>query len=464
MALGIYYREPCLFTKSVMINTFLRTTFLYFYLILSLSVVANHTNHHQILFNGVSWYDDKGQVINAHGACIIHDNSKYWLFGEYKSNGENKFNGFSCYSSTDLVHWDFERIVLSVQSDGILGPERIGERVKVMRCPSTGKYVMFMHADDMKYKDPYIGVAICDSINGEYRMLGPLLYRSKPIKRWDMGVFQDNDGKGYLLIHHGPIYRLSADYLSLEEKVAHVDGMGESPAMVKRNGWYFLLSSGLTSWERNDNFYFTSQRIEGPWQKKGLFCPEGSLTHNSQTTFILNVPMEHDTISVYMGDRWSFPKQQAAATYVWMPITFNGDVLQIPELWNTWNVHTMQAEIPDVIQTVKVGWEASVRGESLSYSFHGRRIGITGGTNSMGGYAKVTIVDSSEKVVLSTFVDFYSKVPAHGFRFVSPILEDESYRLCIEVLGEHSVWYDKKKNRFGSNGYRVHVENIILFE
>lgn len=67
-------------------------------------------------------------------------------FGEYESDESNAFPGFGCYSSTDLVNWRFERIVLPVQKDGILGPDRVGERVKVMKCPKTGEYVMLMHA------------------------------------------------------------------------------------------------------------------------------------------------------------------------------------------------------------------------------------------------------------------------------------------------------------------------------
>ena len=69
-----------------------------------------------------------------------------------------------------------------------------------------------------------------------------------------MGVFQDEDGKGYLLIHHGPIYRLSDDYLSVDTMIAYVGGMGESPAMFRKNGMYYLLTSILASWERNDNY------------------------------------------------------------------------------------------------------------------------------------------------------------------------------------------------------------------
>lgn len=149
------------------------------------------------------WFDEHGNIVNAHGACIVEEKGRYYLFGEWKSDESNAFPGFSCYSSDDLVNWKFERIVLTVQPDGILGPNRVGERVKVMKCPSTGEFVMFMHADDMGYKDPYIGYATCKTINGEYQLQGPLLYQGKPVQRWDMGTFQDTDGKGYLLIHHG---------------------------------------------------------------------------------------------------------------------------------------------------------------------------------------------------------------------------------------------------------------------
>ena len=123
----------------------------------------------KVVNNGIPWFDDRGEIVNAHGACIVEENGRYYLFGEYKSDKSNAFPGFSCYSSDDLVNWKFERVVLPMQPSGILGPNRVGERVKVMKCPSTGEYVMYMHADDMNYKDPHIGYATCSTIAGEYK-------------------------------------------------------------------------------------------------------------------------------------------------------------------------------------------------------------------------------------------------------------------------------------------------------
>ncbi|MFT3739894.1 MAG: glycosyl hydrolase family 28 protein [Breznakibacter sp.] len=430
-------------------------------------VEENVTHGERLIHNGVPWFDDNGNIVNAHGACIVKDGGKYYLFGEYKTDSINKFIGFSCYSSPDLVNWTFERMVLPVQKDGLLGPNRIGERVKVMRCPSTGEYVMYMHADDMKYNDPHVGYATSKTINGDYEFQGALLFDGKPIRRWDMGTFQDSDGKGYLLIHHGDIYRLGDDYRSAKAKVAErIPGSGESPAMFKKNGLYYLLYSSLTSWERNDNFYYTAPSIEGPWEKQGLFCPEGSLTYNSQCSFVLPLVRGNDTIPVYMGDRWSFPRQGEAATHVWLPMQTDGTKLSVPEYWPSWDFHTLQPVIrqkkplslPDDKPFV-----SNRKGDTVQVTFNGSQIALIGETTPHGGYARVTITGKQRKIVCSSVVDFYSKVPDNGLRFISPKLPLDDYTLTVEVIGEQGVWYNKKGDRFGSNDYFV-ILNCIEYE
>jgi len=199
--------------------------------------MVKHVQQTDLLVNGVPWFDDRGKIVNAHGACIVEEDGKYYLFGEYKTDSANRFIGFSCYSSPDLVNWKFGRLALPPQENGLLGPGRIGERVKVMRCPSTGEYVMYMHTNDLGYTDPKIAYATCRTINGEYEFKGAFFFNGAPIQRWDMGTFQDNDGCGYLLIHHGDIYRMSADYHSADKRVAtNIAGSGESPAMFKKDG------------------------------------------------------------------------------------------------------------------------------------------------------------------------------------------------------------------------------------
>lgn len=415
----------------------------------------------KVIVNGVPWYDSDGNIINAHGAGIVEDSGRFWLFGEYKSDGSNAFPGFGCYSSPDLVNWQFERVVLPVQPDGILGPERVGERVKVMRCPSTGKYVMFMHADNLQYNDPNIGVAIADSINGDYTLLGTIEYDGKPLKKWDMGTFQDEDGTGYLLIHHGPIYRLSDDYLSVAEKVADIKGMGESPAMFKKDGIYYLLSSNLTSWERNDNFYFTATDIRGPWEKQGLFCPEGTLTYNSQCTFVLPLKRNDEIIPMYMGDRWSYPLQASAATYVWLPMITNGLSLSIPEYWECWDIDKVK-NINQEGSFIPLEWISDNPEESLDIPFHGSRIVLLGKTDPGNSYARLRITDREGYELQNNIVDFYSKAPTEGIRFVSKTLPEGDYTLTVTPTGIETVWYKKNGDRFGCTGTSVSLTGALI--
>lgn len=441
-------------------------------------IYCSAQNMEKVIRNGMPWFDDHGNIVNAHGACIVEEKGRYYLFGEWKSDESNAFPGFSCYSSDDLVNWKFERVVLTVQPDGILGPNRVGERVKVMKCSSTGEFVMFMHADDMGYKDPYIGYAICKTINGEYQLQGPLLYQGKPVQRWDMGTFQDTDGKGYLLIHHGPIYRLSDNYRSIEMEVAHVKGSGESPAMFKKDGIYYMLYSNLTSWEKNDNFYFTAPKIEGPWTKQGLFCPEGTLTYNSQSTFVFPLKRGNDTIPMFMGDRWSYPHQASAATYVWMPMQVNGTKLSIPEYWQCWDLNTLKPV--DILRKGKqvsmknikpaVGWTenrgcfvSNAKGSVLAVSFRGTHVAVVGKSDSHSGYARVSVLNAKKDTVYSSLVDFYSKYSEKAIRIMTPEMEKGNYTLLVEVTGIKPVWTDKSKTIYGSDNTFVTIDDIYYF-
>ncbi len=430
------------------------------------------------IYSGTPWFDQNNREVNAHGACIVKEGSKYYLFGEYKSDTANVFTGFSCYSSKDLMNWKFERIVLPVQLSGLMGPNRVGERVKVMKCPATGEFVMYMHSDNLLYKDPNIAYATCKTINGEYEFKGALLFDGKQIKRWDMGAFQDSNGKGYLLIHHGYIYELSTDYKSVKRLVINQKQGGESPAIFKSKGVYYWLSSNLSSWEKNDNMYLTATSIEGPWTFQGLFAPEGSLTWNSQTTFVLPVIHKKDTLLMFMGDRWSFPKQGSAATYVWQPIRIDTSKIFLPGFIESWKPIYAGIGFEKIEQNglslinnkiffkegswkhENGGLQSNEKDACVTFNFTGSKVGVKARTNNTSGYAKVTILDSKQNVVISSIVDCYSKNETISQVFVSPKLKKGNFSLKIQVLGEHGSWTDKSKTIYGSTDNYVIIEDI----
>lgn len=454
-------------------------------LVISHVSVAQTPGKYSAIYSGVPWFDNHGKVVSAHGANIIKDNGRFYLFGEAHSDTSNAFVGFNCYSSADLNNWKFENVALPIQGSGKLGPNRVGERPKVMKSSSTGEYIMYMHADTLGYKDQFVGYATSKNITGPYTFRGPLLFNGKPIKKWDMGTFQDNDGSGYILLHGGDIYKLSDDYKSITEHVnkAMISGF-ESPLIFRKDSIYFFLGSDLTGWERNDNYYYTASSLKGPWTRRGFFAPEGTLTWNSQCTFVLAIEGSKDTTFMYMGDRWSFPKQASAATYVWQPLRVNGTVISMSQYQDAWNVNSLtgissQAQVGEEIVentdkriTYTGNWKhdsetishsvSDVKDASFSIKFTGRQVGLYGFARSNGGYGRVMIRNKQGKLVLSSNVDMYSKYPTSALKFMSPILPKGSYTLTVSVLGEHWYWKEKSGRLSGSTGDAIALDKIVI--
>lgn len=439
------------------------------------------------IYSGVPWFDDNGNVVSAHGACIVKDKNRFYLFGERKSDTSNAFTGFNCYSSTDLYNWNFESIALTVQDSGKLGPNRVGERVKVMQCPKTGQYVMYMHTDDLGYRDPTVGYATADKIIGPYVFKGPILFDGKPIRKWDMGTFQDKDGTGYLLIHSGEIYKLSDDYKTAAEQVITKMAAGfESPAIFRKDSIYYWLGSNLTSWERNDNYYYTATSLKGPWTARGLFAPEGTLTWNSQTTFVLPIEGSKGTTYMYMGDRWAFPKQASAATYVWQPLTISGTNISIPSFQQAWQIntatgravpHNIGSKIAESFSDPSISYtgqwnhvadtltesNTDAKNASASLFFKGTQIGVYSVAGPDRGYALFTIRDSHNKAILTQVVDMYCKYRVSTLKFVSPVFPRGGYTLTISPMGERGNWSDKSKKVYGSTGNFISIDKIVFF-
>ncbi len=462
-------------------------TLLFIILLNTTSVAfAQKKNGYNAIYSGVPWFDDKGNIVSAHGAGIIYEKGRYYLFGERHSDTSNAFAGFNCYSSTDLFNWKFERIALAVQRTGKLGPNRVGERAKVMKCPKTDEFIMYMHVDTLGYKDQFTGYATSKYITGPYVFRGPLLFDGKPIRKWDMGTFQDSDGSGYVLIHGGEIYKLGEDYKTVVEQVNKNMTSGfESPAMFKKDGLYYLLGSDLTSWERNDNYYYTAISLKGPWTRRNIFAPKETLTWNSQTTFVLPVKGSNDTTYIFMGDRWSFPKQASAATYVWQPVIIADTILSIPEYSDAWKINSATGETLPVATGNRIinldagaikyagSWEhkssdgtseriSQVKAASVEVKFTGKQIGFYSIARPDGGYARVVLRNSKGKVMVSAVVDMYCKYVVPTLKFLSPVLPIDNYTLTITVLGEHSSWSDKRKSDYGSTGNVVSISRIFI--
>jgi hypothetical protein len=453
-------------------------------LLVSLVSSAQKEVRYKAIYSGIPWFDEKGNVVSAHGACIIIEGDKFYLFGEKHTDTSNVFAGFTCYSSRDLYNWKFETIALPVQSSGKLGPTRVGERVKVMKCLKTGEYVMYMHVDTLGYKDQFVGYATASRITGPYTFQGPLLFNGKPIRKWDMGIFQDHDGAGYVLLHGGDIYKLGDDYKSVIGQVSKAfDRELEAPTIFRKDSIYYFLGSHLSSWEKNDNYYFTATSLQGPWIQQGLIAPESSLTWYSQATFVLPIQGSKVTRYMFMGDRWSFPKQASAATYVWQPLMVSGTSLSMPRFMEAWRINKATGEVLPVssgAKTISIDDAAHItrngrwvkdtlsvrssneKGASLTLKFKGTQVGFYGLSRPDGGYASVTLTNSSGRTIVSSIVDMYCKYPVTELKFLSPVLKKDDYTLKVSVMGERGNWSDKRRSDYGSTGYLVSLDRIVI--
>ncbi|KAI1455160.1 carbohydrate-binding module family 35 protein [Annulohypoxylon moriforme] len=332
---------------------------------------------------GGTWTTSNGEHLQAHGAGVIKVGDRYYLIGEDKTNG-SAFQHVNCYSSADLVQWTYEGALLSRTSSGDLGPNRVVERPKVLYNESTKKYVLYMHIDSSSYGEAKVGVATGDEVCGQYTYVGsfqPLSHQSR-----DMGLFQDDDGAGYLLTEDRQnglrIDKLSDDYLSVDSSTYLWSDSIEAPAMLKHDGVYYMFGSHLTGWDPNDNVYSTSTSLASGWSSWKTFADVGSKTYTSQTNYVLPVG---PNAAIYLGDRW-VSSNLMASTYVWLPLTISGTTVTMAnaESWvPNLNTTSSSASTTKPAETAYEGEAAlyggSTRDVSCSACSGGKAAGYVGG-------------------------------------------------------------------------------------
>ncbi|MFD7425814.1 RICIN domain-containing protein [Streptomyces sp. NPDC059818] len=281
------------------------------------------------VINATQFTDPNGDPVHAHGGGVVKVGQYYYWFGENR-NADNSFRYVSAYRSTDLKSWEFRNHVLTQATDPELRSANI-ERPKVMFNSATGQFVMWMHKEGANdYSEARAAVAVSSTVDGDYTWRGsfrPLDHMSR-----DITTFVDTDGTGYMVsaanenadLH---VYRLTADYTAVESQVQKLwaGQSREAPAMFKRNGVYFLLTSGATGWSPNQQKYGTATSVTGSWS--GLKDIGDTTAYGSQTAYVLPVQGASGTSYLYMGDRWgdSMGGTVEDSLYVWLPLTFPTD-------------------------------------------------------------------------------------------------------------------------------------------
>ncbi len=287
--------------------------------------------------NGQTLYDTNGNVLHAHGGWILKVGKTYYWYGENRT--ENNY--VSCYSSENLVDWEFKNNILTTESktqstrvrvDLKLFDEENGkkvniERPKVLYNEKTKKYVMWAHYENgINYSKAAVAVASCDTPDGDFIYHGsfnPFGNMSR-----DCTVFVD-DGKAYFAsAARGNadmiLYLLQDDYLNVEKQVGTFwsNEYREAPAFVKVKDKYYCFSSFCTGWDPNQCKYTFTKDFESGFGRLSEIGDE--TTYRSQPAFILTIQGSKKTSYVYVGDRWN-GNEYHSSTYTWFPLTFNKD-------------------------------------------------------------------------------------------------------------------------------------------
>jgi hypothetical protein len=208
-------------------------------------------------------------------------------------------------------------------------------------------------------------VASSDTIDGEYTYHGSFRpyqdsgvidHDSPGYMSRDCTLFVDDDGKAYFLSASNEnvdlnLYLLSDDYLSIDSLVTVLfpGGRREAPAIFKRNGTYFLVSSGLSGWDPNQGQYATSSSITSGWSS--LKNVGNDSTFYSQSTYVQPVEGTGGTEYLYMGDRWAgaWGGRVNDSSYLWQPIAFPSDTTMEMTWFNTLDLDTEAGTVSGAI-------------------------------------------------------------------------------------------------------------------
>jgi hypothetical protein len=299
-----------------------------------------------VIVNGTQFKDTSGNIIHAHGGGLLKHGDYYYWYGEYRDNS-NYFLGVRCYRSKDLVNWEYRGEVLTPNSAPELNQCNI-ERPKVMYNSSTGEFIMWMHWENgINYGQARAAVAYCKTPDGKFTYIrsfrpmqdtGVMDHGLPGYMSRDCNVFVDTDGKGYFISSSNEnmdlhLYELTPDYkdiASLKAKL-FVGQQREAPCLIKRNGYYYLITSGCTGWNPNQTKYAYSRDLASGWSS--LHNLGNSTTYRSQPAYIIPVQGSVETTYLYTGDRWAgaWGGKVNDSQYVWLPINFISDTkLELP--------------------------------------------------------------------------------------------------------------------------------------
>lgn len=239
---------------------------------------------------------------------IIYSNKdgKYYIYPT--SDGFNNWSGtyFKAFSSTDLVNWKDEGVILDLVKD-VNWAKRNAWAPCIIEKKINGQYKYFYYFTAQQK----IGVAVADDPKGPFKDVGKALIETFPdgiIKgqHIDPDVFTDRDGKSYL--YWGNSYmagaELNNDMVSLKNETITLltpdSTFREGTHVFWRDNKYYVMWSEDDT--RSENYRVRYAFADSPLGK--LKKPENNLVIAKDPGLGIYATGHHSTIQIPGKDEW----------------------------------------------------------------------------------------------------------------------------------------------------------------
>jgi hypothetical protein len=345
---------------------------------------------HDAIRPGLPWLDTTGRRIHAHGGSILYEDGTFFWYGENKERstpGSGIWHwGIRCYSSTDLYNWqDRGLIIPPVLGDpnSPLHPSKVVDRPHILHNTRTGRYVCWLKIIG-KGDSQQSTILTSDSFLGPYQVirtgLNPL-----GMNAGDFDLIADpSDGKAYYYFERVHSELICADlnddytdvtgYYSTHFPRVQPPDVREGVTYFRRAGHHYLLTSGTTWYYPNPSEVAISASYHGPFTVLGdpHRGDPSRTSFRSQISSVFRHPRKRD-LYIALADRWlpglpeadsnqeslfrrayapeatsdraqtlNLPEADTSlATYVWLPIRFEGDIPVI-EWLDEWRIEDFE--------------------------------------------------------------------------------------------------------------------------
>lgn len=471
-----------------------------------------HTTSAQLLNikNDVFWNTKDGQPIYSQGGGIFRfadpatGEKKYYWYGVHYSEAEiyrnntsvtlsnTNFEAVTCYSSTDLVNWKFEKDVLTKEEVLKHGPKTWVGRLGVAYVKELNKYTLIVqHGNKVLF-------TVADSPVGEFTWQQEISMMEMigTSNTGDQTVFTDEaDGKSYLVYSYGRgRNKIYISEIGVKDgKVNLLDCtkifQGESRegnCMFKYNGKYYMCASNIYGWDASFAYYLIADNIRGPYlPTNNMMVMKGSeddYAHVTQTGFFVTIYGSKQETVLYCGDRWANYAGNGLGYNQWFPLSFNDSVPYFNSLssWNLnaktgeWNVaadnnyakngsfEADRRKIPSPIKPVQeylLGWVTTVA--------EGNKVSLDSTTSPQLNYfnsqSDRKIVTGEKSLCISDKINFKRKVSQQITSTSYVTLKDGFYTLTAAI--KNSKGFTVLKMYAMSNGkalaYDINGENTL---